>query len=101
MLEPSVEEIEEVVVTGTSKATEIKRDPVPITVINKTHLEENISTNIIDAIANVPGVNAVTTGPNISKPYIRGLGYNRVLTLYDGVRQEGQQWGDETWHRSR
>jgi iron complex outermembrane receptor protein len=23
------------------------------------------------------------------------LGYNRVLTLYDGIRQEGQQWGDE------
>ncbi|MDB5014670.1 MAG: TonB-dependent receptor, partial [Daejeonella sp.] len=43
----------------------------------------------------VPGVNAVTTGPNVSKPFIRGLGYNRVLTLYDGVRQEGQQWGDE------
>ena len=40
-------------------------------------------------------MNAVKTGPNISKPFIRGLGYNRVLTLYDGVRQEGQQWGDE------
>jgi iron complex outermembrane receptor protein len=23
------------------------------------------------------------------------LGYNRVLTINDGVRQEGQQWGDE------
>ncbi len=40
-------------------------------------------------------MNAVKTGPNISKPFIRGLGYNRVLTLYDGMRQEGQQWGDE------
>ncbi|HET6992216.1 MAG TPA: TonB-dependent receptor, partial [Bacteroidia bacterium] len=39
--------------------------------------------------------NAVTTGPNVSKPFIRGLGYNRILTLYDGTRQEGQQWGDE------
>lgn len=44
---------------------------------------------------NVPGLNAVKTGSNISKPFIRGLGYNRVLTLYDGIRQEGQQWGDE------
>jgi iron complex outermembrane receptor protein len=43
----------------------------------------------------VPGITAVTTGPNISKPFIRGLGYNRILTLYDGMRQEGQQWGDE------
>ena len=37
----------------------------------------------------------MTTGPNVSKPFIRGLGFNRILTLYDGVRQEGQQWGDE------
>src|SRR5690606_24105543 len=31
----------------------------------------------------------------IAKPFIRGLGYNRVLVVHDGVRQEGQQWGDE------
>lgn len=85
----------EIVVTGQSKATQIKRSPVPIVAINSAYLKEELSTNVIDAIANVPGITAVTTGPNISKPFIRGLGYNRVLTLYDGMRQEGQQWGDE------
>jgi iron complex outermembrane recepter protein len=40
-------------------------------------------------------VSALSTGPAISKPFIRGLGYNRVITMNDGVRQEGQQWGDE------
>ncbi|HXB45104.1 MAG TPA: TonB-dependent receptor plug domain-containing protein, partial [Puia sp.] len=84
-----------VVVTGLSKATQIKRSPVPIISVSHDYIASNISTNIIDAIAKVPGVSAVTTGPNISKPFIRGLGYNRILTLYDGVRQEGQQWGDE------
>lgn len=84
-----------VVVTGTSKATQIKQNPVPIVAINHNYLTTNLSTNIIDAIAKVPGVTALTTGPNVSKPFIRGLGYNRILTLYDGVRQEGQQWGDE------
>jgi iron complex outermembrane receptor protein len=84
-----------VVVTGLSKATQIKRSPVPIVAVSHDYLVTNISTNIIDAIAKVPGVSAVTTGPNVSKPFIRGLGYNRVLTLFDGVRQEGQQWGDE------
>ena len=84
-----------VVVTGLSKATQIKRNPVPIVAISHDYLATNISTNAIDAIAKIPGVRAVTTGPNVSKPYIRGLGYNRILTLYDGIRQEGQQWGDE------
>lgn len=94
-LDVSITEENEVVVTGSSKATTIRRNPVPIIAISKQYLQQNLSTNIIDAIARVPGINAVTTGPNISKPFIRGLGFNRILTLYDGVRQEGQQWGDE------
>ena len=94
-MEQSVAEIKEVVVTGTSRATEIKRNPVPIVTLDRKELQQNLNTNIIDAITKLPGVTAVTTGPNVSKPFIHGLGYNRVLTLFDGVRQEGQQWGDE------
>ena len=94
-LSQSAGELEEVVVTGVSKGTEIRRSPVPIVAIDKDYLVTNLSSNAIDAITKVPGVTAVTTGPNISKPYIRGLGFNRILTLFDGNRQEGQQWGDE------
>lgn len=94
-LDNSKTELSEVVVTGNSKATEIRKTPLPITTINREYLVSNLSTNAIDAIAKVPGVSAVTTGPNVSKPYIRGLGSNRILTLFDGIRQEGQQWGDE------
>lgn len=95
ILNESAIEGHEVVITGQSKATEIKRSPVPVVVVNSQYLRTEASTNIIDAIAKVPGVSAVTTGPNISKPIIRGLGFDRILTLYDGMRQEGQQWGDE------
>lgn len=94
-MEISVTEENEIVITGSSKATSIKRNPIPIVSINKQFLQQNLNTNIIDAIAKVPGISEVTTGPNVSKPFIRGLGFNRILTLYDGVRQEGQQWGDE------
>ena len=95
VLNESAIESQEVVITGQSKATEINRSPVPVVAIGNKYLRENISSNIIDALTKVPGVTAVTTGPNISKPFIRGLGFNRILTLYDGMRQEGQQWGDE------
>ncbi|WP_184545775.1 TonB-dependent receptor [Mucilaginibacter sp. FT3.2] len=95
-LKENYSKLNEVVVTGVSRATQLRRNPVPIAVMTKKEMNENVNNNIIDAIVKgVPGVNAVTTGPNISKPFIRGLGYNRVLTLYDGIRQEGQQWGDE------
>jgi len=94
LLQQYVEE-SPVVITGLSKATQIRRSPVPIVAVNHEAIVDNLSTNIIDAIAKVPGVSTLTTGPNVSKPFIRGLGFNRILTLYDGVRQEGQQWGDE------
>jgi len=94
-IEVAAAEMNEVVITGSSRATELKRSSVPIIALDRKSMDQILSTNVIDAIAKLPGVNAVTTGPNVSKPFIHGLGYNRVLTLYDGVRQEGQQWGDE------
>lgn len=88
--------LNELVVTGVSRATLIRENPVAIVSVSPKQIEQTSESNIIDVLVkNVPGLNAVKTGPNISKPFIRGLGYNRVLTLYDGIRQEGQQWGDE------
>jgi iron complex outermembrane receptor protein len=95
-LAPTPAALQEVVVTGVSRATELRKSPVPVAVLSRREVNLNGSSNVIDAaVKGVPGLSAVTTGPNISKPFIRGLGYNRVLTLYNGLRQEGQQWGDE------
>ncbi len=95
-LQQTAVEQEAVIVTGVSSATRIKQNPQPVTVIKRQDFVNTTATNTIDALTKlVPGVNAVTTGPAISKPFIRGLGYNRVLTINDDVPQEGQQWGDE------
>lgn len=92
----TVVEHEEVTVTGVASATKTKLSSQPISILKRSDLFQSTSTNIIDAISKmVPGVASLGTGPAISKPVIRGLGYNRVVTVHDGVRQEGQQWGDE------
>ncbi|MDI9359018.1 MAG: TonB-dependent receptor [Phycisphaerales bacterium] len=85
-----------VVQTGSASPTTIRTNPMTIVKVSQKMIQMTTESNIIDVLVqNVAGLNAVKTGPNISKPYIRGLGYNRVLTLFDGMRQEGQQWGDE------
>ena len=84
-----------VTVTSFLRATSSKRTPTPISILRKEDLFKGASTNFIDALSKTPGVTQLTTGPAISKPIIRGLGYNRVVVLNDGVKQEGQQWGDE------
>ncbi len=95
VLTEAVIENNAVIVTGVGTSTQSKKTPFQVSVLRKEELAQSSSTNIIEALAKKPGVATLSTGPSISKPIIRGLGYNRVLTINDGVRQEGQQWGDE------
>ena len=88
-------ELNEVMVTGVTGDTKLKHSTAPISVVTGKELRETTSTNVIDAVAKQPGMAQVTTGGGISKPIIRGLGYNRIIVMNEGVRQEGQQWGDE------
>ena len=87
--------LNEVTVTGVTGDTKLKHATVPVSIIAPQLLRSKASTNIIDAISHQPGISQLTTGGSISKPIIRGLGYNRVVVMSEGVRQEGQQWGDE------
>ena len=87
--------LNELVVTGVTGDTKLKNSTAPISIVSSKELRQTTSTNIIDAIAHQPGVSQITTGGGISKPIIRGLGYNRIIVMSEGVRQEGQQWGDE------
>ncbi len=91
----SVVEENEVVITGTSIAKDNRTNPQPITEVTNEYLNQHSATNIVDAIGLVPGVSVMTDGQSIGKPFIRGLGYNRVLTVNDGVVQMDQPWFDE------
>ena len=88
-------QLNELTVTGVTGDTKLKHATAPVSIVSPQILRSTASTNIIDAIAHQPGVSQLTTGGSISKPIIRGLGYNRVVVMSEGVRQEGQQWGDE------
>jgi iron complex outermembrane receptor protein len=94
-LSPAVKEMTELIVTGVGRSSSGKINPVSIKAIDASSLDVNGSQNIMDGLQKIPGVDQITTGSAISKPVIRGLGYNRIITLNNGLRQEGQQWGDE------
>ena len=87
--------LKEVVVIGSTGETRLKNSSAPVKLLTGREMQSLAVANVIDAIATQPGVSQITTGGGISKPVIRGLGYNRIVVVNDGVRQEGQQWGDE------
>lgn len=95
LLSISAIEAKGVVITGSVLSSDNSRTSVSLVPIDRRELLTTPSTNIINALSNIPGISEISTGGAISKPVIRGLGYNRVVTMSEGVRQEGSQWGDE------
>jgi len=85
----------EVVITGSAFSSEKSQSSIPVEQINKISITTVASNNIVNAISTTPGVSAISTGEAVSKPVIRGLGFNRIVVVNEGVRQEGQQWGNE------
>lgn len=95
LLEPESKQLKEVIVTGLAVGATVRESPVPIMTYSKVQWLQTASTNLVDAVVKLPGMSQITTGVGLSKPVIRGLGFNRVITVHDGVRQEDNQWGEE------
>ncbi|MEO6883507.1 MAG: TonB-dependent receptor [Bacteroidia bacterium] len=85
----------EVVITALGNVTNTQRSPVPVSLISHDVMLQQTSSTAIDAVASQPGVNETTEGSGTTKPQINGLGFDRVLVLMDGERQEDFQWGDD------
>jgi iron complex outermembrane receptor protein len=63
--------------------------------INRTYLENHFAGSLMQSLEGIPGVKAMSIGSGQSKPTIRGLGFNRMAVVEDGIKHEGQQWGDD------
>lgn len=85
--------LSEVVVTESYQQRQMKKTALTVDVANKDFLRKNFTGNLMQAMANIPGVQAMDIGAGVSKPMIRGMGFNRIAVLENGVKQEGQQWG--------
>jgi len=87
--------LKQVVITSLGNITNTQRSTIPVSIVTHEMMQQGLSNTVIDVIAAQPGVNATTEGPGTTKPQINGLGFNRVLTLLDGLPQEDFQWGDD------
>lgn len=90
-LAPATDVLNEVTVLGVRgiQNTGIKKE------LSGKELDETRGLSLAEALSKLNGVSMLQTGTTISKPIIHGLHSNRILTINNGVRQEGQQWGNE------
>src|SRR2546429_4790672 len=87
--------VEPVTVTATRAPLAAGLSPLPTEALSEDRLRREQSVSLAHALANLPGINALTTGQQIGKPIIRGLTGPRVLVLEDGSRLEDYSWSDE------
>lgn len=94
-LEAGLLETPMVTVSAKPQAAGLLTSPQAVSVLEGASLRQARKATVAETVASLPGVSAQTTGAGIAKPVIRGLASQRVVTVVDGLRQEGQQWGDE------
>ena len=87
--------VEPVTVTATRAPLDVFSSPLPTEALSEDRLRRAQSVSLAHALAQLPGINALSTGQQIGKPVIRGLAGPRVLVLEDGSRLEDYSWSDE------
>lgn len=93
-LEPSSVTLDEVVLDRQTGLT--RRTPYAVSGVEMQSLSKSGNPGgIAGALREIPGVSGAGMGPGIVKPFIRGLGFSRVVTLYQGNKLENHQWGQD------
>ncbi|MCD8029376.1 MAG: TonB-dependent receptor [Bacteroides sp.] len=86
-------DLEEVVVSDAYRLPVTLRSTLLAEVVGKEWLTSHFTGNLVQTLQHIPGVHAMNIGSGFSKPMIRGMGFNRIAVVENGIKQEGQQWG--------
>lgn len=87
-------DLQEITITGTSTQLQ-NQNPFHVETRKLSELTKIPVVNMGEAIARIPGVYQSSLGNGIAKPVIRGLQGMRIVSLVNGLRIEGQQWGGD------
>ncbi|SFW18971.1 iron complex outermembrane recepter protein [Sinomicrobium oceani] len=87
--------LEEVQVVGNAKERSTRKFPLSTVEASGAFLEANRENSLMQTLSKIPGVSTINIGSGQSKPVIRGLGFNRVSVVQNGVKHEAQQWGND------
>lgn len=91
-LERELRLLQGVQVAGARRVTSVNQVSAKI---SDQSLRRNLGRSLAQLLTEVSGVTSLQTGTTTAKPVIHGMYGTRVLIVNHGVRQSGQQWGDD------
>ena len=93
LLEATHIELDEVIVRESTTGMVQPEQSLSVTVANREFMSESSSMTLMQTLQRLPGINSMDIGTGVSKPVIRGLGFNRIVVAQNNIKQQGQQWG--------
>lgn len=87
--------LKSVTVTGKDERRLQMKTSQSLIQLDKDYMQSHFAGSLMQTIEDIPGVKAMNIGAGQSKPAIRGLGFNRMLVTENGIKHEGQQWGED------
>ena len=82
-------------VSVSAQSSQQTEQPQASVTVDADFIEEHLGQSLAQTLEGIPGVKAQSIGAGLAKPTIRGMGGNRMVVCLDGVKHEGQQWGDD------
>lgn len=80
---------------GESHRQELMHTTLGSIEVGRNYIENNFSGTLIQSLSAIPGIQARNIGSGQSHASIRGLWGHRMVIAVDGIKHEGQQWGEE------
>lgn len=86
-------ELREVTVRESATGMVQSEQSLSITTANNEFFSQSADLTLMQALQRIPGISSMDIGSTVSKPAIRGLGFNRLVVAQNNIKQQGQQWG--------
>lgn len=91
-LKPDMQTLSTLMVSSTRRTTSTN---AVSSQISSDAIARSIGSSLANVLQRVSGVSMLSSGTTVAKPVIQGMYGNRILIVNNGVRQSGQQWGDD------
>lgn len=91
-LHPDVRELSTLTINADRKSVSVNAVSRQV---GANEIARSMGSSLAAILQEVSGVSMLQNGTTVAKPIIQGMYGNRILIVNNGVRQSGQQWGDD------
>lgn len=90
---PAAVQLKDIIITDRSAERRKREQSFDVEIVSKEFILRNAQSSLMKSLEKISGVTSIEIGQGFSKPVVRGLSFNRVAVVENGIKQQGQQWG--------